>query len=152
MVPIYMIKYNDNKTFGLEKKSAWPFQWLSKGIGTLIEAYKKIETDQKLVIVGSGSFTDEYVTELKQLASDNPNIIFTGNQSGEVLAELYVQASIFIQPSESEGLSLALLEAMSRRLPFLSVIFENMEGSEMLVLSFKNDLQNNFQLSWIILS
>jgi glycosyltransferase involved in cell wall biosynthesis len=87
------------------------------------------ETDKKLVIVGDGAFTDDYAAELKALAKGNDNIIFTGNQSGEVLAQLYANAYLFVQPSESEGLSLALLEAMARRVPVLvSNIDANLEA------------------------
>lgn len=84
-----------------------------KGIHHLIAAYKKLTTDKKLVIVGDGSYTNDYVQELYKLAEDNPNIIFTGNQSGRILSELFSNAYTFVQPSESEGLSIALLEAMS---------------------------------------
>jgi len=99
-----------------------------KGIQYLLEAYKQLGTDKKLVIVGDGAFTDDYVQELKKIAEDNPNIIFTGNQSGEILQELYSNAFLFVQPSESEGLSIALLEAMSYGLPVLvSDILENVE-------------------------
>jgi glycosyltransferase involved in cell wall biosynthesis len=100
-----------------------------KGIDTLISAYNCMNTDKKLVIVGSGAYTDDFVKELHTLAQNNPNIIFTGSQTGEALAELYSQAALFVQPSESEGLSLALLEAMSRRVPVLvSNIPENAEA------------------------
>lgn len=99
-----------------------------KGVQYLIAAYKQISTDKKLVIVGDGAFTDDYVQELKDLAGSNPNIIFVGNQSGEVLQELFSNAYLFVQPSESEGLSIALLEAMSYGLPVLvSDILENVE-------------------------
>jgi len=84
-----------------------------KGIQHLIDAYKQLHTDKKLVIVGEGSHTDDYVNELHQSAAHNPNIIFTGNQTSRVLSELYSNAYAFVQPSESEGLSIALLEAMS---------------------------------------
>jgi len=84
-----------------------------KGIHHLIAAYKQLNTDKKLVIVGEGSHTDDYVNELHNLAADNPNIIFTGNQTGRTLSELYSNAYAFVQPAESEGLSIALLEAMS---------------------------------------
>lgn len=110
------------KLFGLESNSyivAISRLVRHKGLNYLVEAYKQMKTDKKLVIVGSGSFTDEYVTELKELAGDHPNILFTGSQTGGVLAELYSQAALFVQPSESEGLSLALLEAMSRQAPVL---------------------------------
>ncbi|MFH1029960.1 MAG: glycosyltransferase family 4 protein [bacterium] len=84
-----------------------------KGLHYLIDAYKKIQTDKKLVIVGDGVHTDKYVKKLHDMAKNNQNIIFTGNQTGNMLRALYENAYLFIQPSESEGLSIALLEAMS---------------------------------------
>jgi glycosyltransferase involved in cell wall biosynthesis len=72
-----------------------------------------LKTDKKLVIVGDANYTDDYFNYLKTLAGDNKNIIFTGNQSGKALTELYSNAYLFVQPSEAEGLSIALLEAMS---------------------------------------
>lgn len=118
-----------------------------KGIHYLIEAYQKMTTNKKLVIVGDGAFTDEYVAELKKLAGDNKNIIFTGNQSGQTLAQLYANAYAFVQPSEYEGLSVALLEAMSYGLPcVVSDIEANLEaaGGNALVFENKNseDLKN----------
>ena len=90
-----------------------------KGVHYLIKAYQEIQTDKKLVIVGDSSFTDDYVKELHDLAGDNPNIIFTGNQNNGTLRELFSNAAIFVQPSESEGLSFALLEGMSYSRPCL---------------------------------
>jgi len=90
-----------------------------KGIHYLLEAFKDIKTDKKLVIVGEGSYTDTYVQELYKLAEGNDNIIFTGNQTSKTLNELFSNAYAFVQASESEGLSIALLEAMSYRLPCL---------------------------------
>ncbi len=118
-----------------------------KGIHYLIKAYGRIKTDKKLVIAGGGVYTDKYINQLKALAKDNDNIIFTGNLSGEILDELYSNAYLFIQPSEIEGLSVALLEAMSFGLPVLtSDIPENMEAVGGAGLLFKNkdikDLEN----------
>jgi glycosyltransferase involved in cell wall biosynthesis len=85
-----------------------------KGLHYLIRAFSILKnTDKKLVIVGDGYFTDDYAKYLRDLAHDNKNIIFTGNQTGATLAELYSNAYLFVQPSEAEGLSIALLEAMS---------------------------------------
>src|SRR4030042_5038757 len=85
-----------------------------KGLHYLIRAYSILKnTDKKLVIVGDANFTEDYVKYLKDLAGENKNIIFTGNQTGSALAELYSNAYLFVQPSEAEGLSIALLEAMS---------------------------------------
>jgi glycosyltransferase involved in cell wall biosynthesis len=100
-----------------------------KGIHYAISAYQELNTDKKLVIAGDGVFTDKYVNELKELAGNDSNIIFTGNQTGNALAELYSNAYLFIQPSEQEGLSIALLEAMSYKKAVLaSDIPENYEA------------------------
>lgn len=100
-----------------------------KGIGYLIEAFKKIETDKKLVIVGDSAFTDDYVAQIRRLAEGDPRIIFTGNQTGESLKQLFSHAYIFVQPSESEGLSIALLEAMAyEQAVLVSDIPENLEA------------------------
>ena len=84
-----------------------------KGIHYLIEAYQQIKTDKKLVIAGDTSDTDDYVKRLKEMAKDNPNIIFTGFVSGNLLDELYSNAYLYILPSNLEGMPLSLLEAMS---------------------------------------
>ena len=47
------------------------------------------------------------------MANNNPNIIFTGEQKGEILQELFSNAYTFIQASETEGASIALIEAMA---------------------------------------
>jgi len=101
-----------------------------KGLHYLIEAYKAIETDKKLVIVGSTEYTDDYVEELYKRAACNPNIIFTGKQTGAPLAALFQHASLFVQPSQSEGLSIALLEALSyNQAVLISDIPENLEAA-----------------------
>ncbi|MFA5000290.1 MAG: glycosyltransferase family 4 protein [Patescibacteria group bacterium] len=100
-----------------------------KGVRYLIDAYKRLKTDKKLVIVGEGSYTDDYVRELHAAAEGDDRIIFTGNQTGRALAELYSNAYLFIQPSESEGLSIALLEAMGYKTACLaSDIIANIEA------------------------
>lgn len=121
-----------------------------KGAHYLIDAYKQLTTDKKLVIVGGGSYTDSYVSELHELAGDNENIILTGQQSGEILEELYSNAYLFTQPSESEGLSIALLEAMSyKNAVLVSDIPENLEVVEDKGFIFKDrdvsDLKNQLE-------
>lgn len=84
-----------------------------KGIHYLIDAYKQLDTDKKLVIAGGASHTSEYEAEVKQLAKGNNNIIFTGFVQGEILDELYSNAYIYCLPSDLEGMPISLLEAMS---------------------------------------
>lgn len=84
-----------------------------KGIHYLIDAYCSIDTDKKLVIAGDTSDTDDYVRMLKEKAAGNPNIIFTGFVSGDLLCEIYSNAYISVLPSDLEGMSLCLLEALA---------------------------------------
>lgn len=84
-----------------------------KGISYLIEAFKQIDTDKKLVIAGGSSDTDEFLRKLKQLAMNDERIIFTGFVQGQQLEELYSNAYVYALPSDLEGMPLSLLEAMS---------------------------------------
>lgn len=84
-----------------------------KGIKYLVEAFKNVKTDKKLVIAGGSSDTDEFSNELKEMAGDDERIIFTGFVQGEPLDELYGNAYIYTLPSDLEGMPLSLLEAMS---------------------------------------
>ena len=84
-----------------------------KGVKYLVEAYKGLQTNKKLVIAGGASDTGEYMQELKRLSADDPNIIFTGFVQGKVLEELYSNAYVYVLPSDLEGMPLSLLEAMS---------------------------------------
>ena len=84
-----------------------------KGIRYLVEAFKEVETDKKLVIAGGSSDTDDFTAELKNLAEGDDRIIFTGFVQGQLLDELYSNAYIYTLPSDLEGMPLSLLEAMS---------------------------------------
>ena len=84
-----------------------------KGIHYLIESYKKLLTDKKLVIAGGISDSGEYGEYLKKLAGDHPRILFTDFVQGRILEELYSNAYLYVLPSDLEGMPLSLLEAMS---------------------------------------
>lgn len=105
------------KLWGLEKDNYVLFLGRivpEKGLMYLIEAWKKIRTNKKLVIVGGSSDTEDFMNQLRQSASDNEDsIIFTGFQEGQVVEELYSNAYIYCLPSDLEGMPLSLLEALS---------------------------------------
>lgn len=121
-----------------------------KGIHYLIEVYKNINTEKKLVIAGGVSDTDEYMSNLKKLANGDDRIIFTGYVQGRLLEELYSNAYVYTLPSDLEGMPLSLLEAMSYGNCVLgSDISEIVEVVEDKAVLFRNgdvsDLQEKLQ-------
>lgn len=121
-----------------------------KGIRYLVEAFKNVKTEKKLVIAGGSSDTDSFMKELKELAKDDKRIIFTGFVQGQMLEELYSNAYIYTLPSDLEGMPLSLLEAMSYgNCCLVSDIQECIEVVEDKALIFKKsnvqDLQNKLQ-------
>ncbi len=95
-----------------------------KGCHDLIDAFNDTETDMKLVIAGAAAST-QYLDDLKSRA--NPEkVCFVGHRSGAELAEIFSNAYLFVLPSYIEGMSMALLEAISFGLPIIaSDITEN---------------------------
>ena len=121
-----------------------------KGIRYLIEAFKNVKTDKKLVIAGGSSDTDGFMKELKELANGDDRIVFTGFVQGQILDELYSNAYIYTLPSDLEGMPLSLLEAMSYgNCCLVSDIPECAEVVENKALLFKksdiNDLKEKLQ-------
>jgi glycosyltransferase involved in cell wall biosynthesis len=98
-----------------------------KGCHLLVEAYEKLNTDINLVMAGASSYCDDYSRQLRTHASEHIKILDW--ISGEALDELLTNAMIFVLPSDLEGLSLALLDAMGAGLCVLtSDVPENREA------------------------
>lgn len=121
-----------------------------KGIRYLIEAFKGVNTDKKLVIAGGSSDTNTFADELKELAKDDNRILFTGFVEGQELEELYSNSYIYTLPSDLEGMPLSLLEAMSYgNCCVVSNIAECVEVVEDKALVFKksdiSDLKDKIQ-------
>jgi glycosyltransferase involved in cell wall biosynthesis len=97
-----------------------------KGCHLLVEAYERLETDVKLVLAGASSYCDDYSRLLRSHASEQIKILDW--VSGDALHELLTHAMLFVLPSDLEGLSLALLDAMGAGLCVLtSDVAENRE-------------------------
>lgn len=94
-----------------------------KGIDTAIQALNFIAQRKYNVflhIVGSGSLKDFYLDLAKDL-SISDRVIFDGVLSGgEQVNQWLDSLSLYIQPSKTEGLPRALIEAMARGLPALA--------------------------------
>lgn len=115
-----------------------------KGLHYLIDAYEQLHTDKRLVIAGGSSNAMEYMEEIRRKASENENILMTDFVQGEILTELLSNAYLFVLPSDIEGMSISLLEAMSYgNCCLVSDINENIEVVEDMALSFrKGDVQD----------
>ncbi len=100
-----------------------------KGAHYLIPAFRRLDTDCKLVIAGDVPNETEYKNELMELADNDPRIVFPGFVEGRLLDELFGHCLLYVQPSDIEGLSIALMEAMSYGCGVLvSDIPENIEA------------------------
>lgn len=75
--------------------------------------------DMRLVIVGDGSYTEEYVASLRERARGHEDIVFTGYQSGLTLAALLRNAYVGVHASHSEGLPMSVLELMAYGVPVI---------------------------------
>ena len=105
-----------------------------KNFHDLIDAYVKLKKDGrcqmedvKLVLAGDTYFEDDYSRWLKQQARES-GVVLTGFIRGRKLHSLLTNALCYSLPSSHEGLPIALLEAMSYRLPVItSAIPANLE-------------------------
>lgn len=109
-----------------------------KGAHYLIEAYQELRTDKKLVIAGGDSHAEEYMEKIYGYAKGNSKIVLTDFVQGRVLEELFSNAYVFVVPSDVEGMSISLLEAMSYgNCCLVSDIPENLEVVEDKAATFR---------------
>lgn len=94
-----------------------------KNLHHLVEAFAKYKlrnpgSNIKLVLAGDTDFEDDYSLGLKRMAKEN-GVVLTGFVKGKKLHSLLTHASCYVLPSSHEGLPIALLEAMSYKLPVI---------------------------------
>ena len=121
-----------------------------KGAHYLIEAFRGIDTDKKLVIAGGSSQAFDYMEKIHRMAAEDDRVIMTDFVQGQILEELYSNAYAFVLPSDVEGMALSLLEAMSYgNCCLVSDISENTEVTEDKALVFEkgniDDLKNKLE-------
>ncbi len=108
-----------------------------KGCHVLIEAYEQLDTNVKLAMAGASSYCEDYAQQLRTHTGDRIKMLdWVG---GEALDELLTNAMLFVLPSDMEGLSLALLDAMGAGLCVLaSDVPENREVVQDAGFTFKS--------------
>lgn len=78
----------------------------------VIEAFKRVRTSYRLLIVGDAPYAHEYIRELRERAESDPRIIFTGFVFGDSYRALQQNAYCYVHATEVGGTHPALVEAM----------------------------------------
>lgn len=78
----------------------------------VIEAFKRVRTAHKLLIVGDAPYAHDYIKSLKERARGDKRIVFTGFVFGRDYRTLQQNAYCYIHATEVGGTHPALLEAM----------------------------------------
>ena len=78
----------------------------------VIEAFKKVRTAHRLLIVGDAPYAHDYINDLKARARGDKRIIFTGFVFGQDYRALQQNAYCYVHGTEVGGTHPALLEAM----------------------------------------
>jgi glycosyltransferase involved in cell wall biosynthesis len=81
-----------------------------KQVHHLLEAYRGLETDIPLAIVGDDPFSQDYIRQLKAMADER--VRFLGYAYDRAFRQLCAHAALYVTPSAVEGTSPALLGAM----------------------------------------
>ena len=95
----------------------------SKGVKSLLNAFKMVETHSELLLIGSGAGCES--DEIKKMAKKIENVSFTGAISQKELAEFFWTSDLFVLPSFYEGLPLVVIEALACGIP---VVCTNLPG------------------------
>jgi glycosyltransferase involved in cell wall biosynthesis len=78
----------------------------------VVEAFKRVRTGHKLLIVGDAPYARDYIADLKARARRDKRIVFTGFVFGRDYRALQQNAYCYVHATEVGGTHPALLEAM----------------------------------------
>lgn len=86
-----------------------------KQVHTLIEAWMGLadKRGMTLAIAGPSWHSQDYARSLEEQAAGDASVRFLGEVDEELLEELYSNCFVYVLPSEVEGMSLSLLDAMA---------------------------------------
>lgn len=118
-----------NKTSKLEQKNILTVGRLDIGKrnDAIIKAFSKIENkDWKLYILGDGKEMNNLSNLIKELKLED-RVFLEGYKTKEQIEEYMLKSSLFLMASETEGLPMVLLEAMSYGIPCIA--YETASGT-----------------------
>ena len=118
-----------------------------KGVHELVKAYKRLNTEYPLVIIGDDRNETPYRNELMRQRSDK--IRFLGFLYGQDYEQLLVNALLYVSASRLEGTSPSLLAAMGARVcSLVNGIEENHSSADGAALMFDKDNYEHLQRRW----
>ncbi|MBI2476732.1 glycosyltransferase family 4 protein, partial [Candidatus Uhrbacteria bacterium] len=119
-----------------------------KGVHHLLRAFRGVETDKALVIIGAPSTGEEkYLEFLTRLAQGDSRIRMLGFRAPQEITEFYAHSYLYCQPSESEGMPLAVIEAMGQGVAVLaSDIPGNLEAIHYAGFTFENKNEDDLRV------
>ena len=118
-----------------------------KNVERLVEAFSKIKTGTKLVLIGPKDFFLKRIFEVVKKYKNSGKVIFYFNPTEEDLVFFYKNASALIHPSLSEGFGLPLVEAAYFGLPVIASnisVFKEVLGNE--YVSFDPENSRDIQI------
>ncbi|MGE3551125.1 MAG: DUF1972 domain-containing protein [Geobacter sp.] len=79
-----------------------------------IQAFKQLQTDKKLVVVGGVPYKSDYLRQMQREAEAHPNIVLPGSiYDKEILNEIWCNCYAYIHGNEVGGTNPALLQTMA---------------------------------------
>ncbi len=107
-----------------------------KRLKILFDAFKMLDKNYYLLIVGKGPFEKEYKKYVKQ--NKIKNVIFVGYVEDKKLPSYYSGCDIFVSPSDTETQGLTFIEAMYFGKP---VIGADKYGVKEVIKNYKNGIK-----------
>lgn len=117
----------------------------------VIEAFKKVRTAHRLLVVGDAPYAHEYIRELRERARGDKRIVFTGFVFGKDYRALQQNAYCYVHATEVGGTHPALLEAMGYGNCVLTLgTPENVEAVGDAGLSYADEAELTAQLQRVL--
>ena len=105
-----------------------------KAVDILISAFKKLDSESYLLIVGQGKDREKLEQQVKMNELEK-RVVFTGIRNN--IPQLLLSSDCFILPSRYEGSPLVLTEALAAR---VAIIVSDFEAAEEIITPEKNGL------------
>ena len=114
------------------------------------QAFERVKTDFKLVLVGDAPYAESYIREVKN--TRDPRILIPGAIYGTAYHQLQSHCAVYVQATEVGGTHPALIEAMGRGA--LVLYLRTPESDEVAAesaVAFENDIADlTSKLQWAV--